>query len=827
MPPNPLEDSTAAEERARARLAADPFCVPADVISLAQPEIWFALNQEGYLRAFLAHKSRARRLLESIRGVHFVKRDRAYYFPALQLSALIKQLRSRGVRFACEEQAGTALKETSALRRSYESDFGSLTANELWSAHLYPLLEFIPAVNRFRVVGWTTEQLRELVPESKDFCSRKAKASNLSPDEAGKVFLNSKRIGTPLALSREAKLALERYASSNSAADPSAPVPDGALACGGPPVCWVTLPGEGGGISALEAQFAPLLKPLQHEFKAGTMRKYAHAPGRVLVSWLESKLLQRYRVIQASLHAPATKSFNDLLAQLHERETALKRTQAFRAMHDAALDLHHYELASKLFPHQRVAVEWLLENPHGILGDDMGLGKTLSVLAAVEELKARQAVDRLLVICPTSLVRNWLREAAQWVALRLFALPETKAERLKFLRQLDFAPGIDGLVINYESARLEYVMPALQKFFSSGRHFLCIDESQRVKNPQSRSFRAINELADLFSHRVLLSGTPTPKDLADIWGQMMIVDRGARLGRRFFDWLPTVAELGNKYSDVAVKHFIPARVEETVARVHEVLLRRTKDEVLNLPEKIFSVRDIELTGEQQERYEEIRKDLLLRMRALNGETFVRSIDSVLEQYLRAVQVASNPRLIDESWRGTPAKFAELDDIVEEVLRESHEKIVIWTNYLRTVDDLVARYTAFGSAAFSGAVSPANRSTTIREFQNRQSGLRVLVAVPSAGGVGITLTAARTAVYLEKTWNAEHWMQSVDRLHRIGQTGTVHIISLRACKVDELIDRNLLRKQRNQEALVTLADKEGASELQSFPSYADLLSALSA
>jgi SNF2 family DNA or RNA helicase len=105
--------------------------------------------------------------------------------------------------------------------------------------------------------------------------------------------------------------------------------------------------------------------------------------------------------------------------------------------------------------------------------------------------------------------------------------------------------------------------------------------------------------------------------------------------------------------------------------------------------------------------------------------------------------------------------------------------------------------------------------------DKQSKNRILVAVPAAGGVGITLTAANTCVYVDRTWNAEHWLQSIDRVHRIGQTGTVTIIVLNGSKVDELIGYNLHRKKKQMDQLL-----EGDAAYEQFlPSVHELLDAL--
>jgi len=383
--------------------------------------------------------------------------------------------------------------------------------------------------------------------------------------------------------------------------------------------------------------------------------------------------------------------------------------------------------------------------------------------------------------------------------------------------------GVRGLVLNYEALRQAETQKYLLDIVSERKTFLCVDESQRVKNSRSKSFLALQSIANFCQRRVLLSGTPTPKDITDIWSQMLLIDRGERFGTSFYRWLETVAELGSEYSDYAVKSFKSEQVKETIWRVKEVLLRRKKEQVLDLPEKIFSIRDVALSSNQEKRYNEVCDDLLLRITTLSGEQYIRDIDNVLEQFLRAVQIASNPRLVDESWHGEPAKFLKIDTIIEEVVKENEQKIIVWTNYRKNVQELCDRYKAYGVRGFTGDVKQDERQRIVNSFQNKNdNSIKILVAIPAAGGVGLTLTAAQTAVYLERTWNAEHWLQSVDRIHRIGQTGTVNIICLHACKVDELIHWNLMRKSKN---LKKLLDSKVQLETAVPPSKEELLAAL--
>ncbi|MBN8547938.1 MAG: DEAD/DEAH box helicase, partial [Deltaproteobacteria bacterium] len=678
-----------------------------------------------------------------------------------------------------------------------------------------------------RLLGWTTEQLRDCFPELSAFTEKKARAARMNDLQTAEMLYAARSRGLKIWMSRDAKARLDSFLSRHRKEFQNPDFDDSLLALEVPELCWMTTIDGGGGLLVSKPLFDEKCKPHESTWKDGALALDSRFPGHVVLRWRDSQLLGAHETLTKLFceHPIAqSRSFSALLKDLKLRQERRQRRDRYHEMKDCSLELQNPELSQKLFPHQRVAVRWLLDSAQGILGDDMGLGKTLSVLAAAQEMKARGVIERFLVICPNSLVRNWLRESAQWTKdLRVVLLPGEKKERQRFLKTLSHSPLFDGIVVNYETARLDYVYPELKAIFSKSPSLLCIDESQRIKNPQSKAFEAINELAEVFPRRFLLTGTPTPRDLSDIWGQMMIVDRGERFGTRYFDWLPKVAELGNKYSDMAIRRFIPEQVEETIHRVHEVLLRRSKEEVINLPEKLFSTRDIELTGDQLKRYNEVRDELLVRVTALNGNDFVRSIDSILEQYLRAVQIASNPRLVDPQWKGEPAKFEELEQMVNEIVVDQKGKVVIWTNYLLNVDELVERFAHLGAAPYSGQVDAAARQESVLRFQDPSSDLKVLVAVPGAGGVGITLTAAQTAIYVDKTWNAEHWMQSVDRIHRIGQTGTVNIISLHSSKVDDLIAWNVRRKEKMQARLLRGVDSK---EEELHPTLAELVAAVS-
>lgn len=817
---------------ARAALAANPFSVSEEHLSKLDLDVIFRFAPSGHaVHAAPKFRSRAKKLLKEMPGVQYTRKERSFIFPAHLLHDFVKRLRDKKLTFGIEELLGKRLSETGALRAQIAAGKYRANADELRECLLVPYVE--THNGSFRLCAWSTEQLSVCFPGLKQFSEKKARAMSMSEEQLLDLLHRTAQSGLRVWQVRDVEEGLQgfrkRLSAKISVKDEA--VEDSELFMLKPEIAFVRWKdGEGAvylGPGVFESEVSEKEKEV---LKRGTCLKGVAEEGDTLICIRDSKLLTVYELLKAAFEtrrkkALESRSFQELLEDLKRRAALLKEREAFQKMRNVTDILGDSGLETRLYPHQRVAVKWILERPAGILGDDMGLGKTLSVLAAFGELKRRGECDFLLVACPNSLVRNWIREAWQWTQnIHLHYLPSAKRDREAFLKNIEKGSAeLDGLVLNYETLRLESVCPKIQAICRRHKVFLCIDESQRVKNPRSITFKALNSVAALCGRRVLLSGTPVPKDISDIWAQMRIADGGERFGTRFYDWLQSVAELGNKWSDFAVKRFIPEAVEETILRVQEVLLRRKKEDVVSLPPKIFNYRDIELGGEQKKRYEEVCEELLLRVTSVEGDSFYKSIESILEEYLRAVQIASNPRLVDPEWKGDPAKFVELDEIVREIVEERGEKIVVWTNYRKNIEELVARYAHLGTAAFSGDVPVKERAEIISRFQDAMDrSLQVLVAIPAAGGVGITLTAAQTAVYVDRTWNAEHWLQSIDRIHRIGQQATVNIVVLNASKVDELIGFNLRRKEKNQERLLS-----GAVSTDSalYPGREELLGAL--
>lgn len=823
-----LTEAERKRDEAFARIQASPFFATEEDIAAAELHIVLRLAPDklGVRAHLISNRKAHKKLLEEARGVFHIKKERSWWVSAANVPGLLRELRDKKIRFAVEETLGGHLKESANLRASLVAGAEG-TAEELRGALLVPYLHFQD--DFFRVEGTTIEQNAILLPGVETAQERRKKLHRLRLDEIAALLSAANKGLIKLWRTKEASSALAALASSQGGDELLDGFDERELGLKRPNIAFVEHDGGGALIIRRGSQEELLVSSLEALSLFDSLSSYPyldgyshiHAPGWKLPK-LHAILEEFFR--SRAVSVPQSRQFIDVLREGIRREELIERRTRFQGLLDIEVGLKNEELERSLFPHQRVAVKWMLETPAAFLGDDMGLGKTLSVLAVAEELLGKEEVSFLIIGCPNSLIRNWQREAERWTpSINLMRLPQGKAERARFLDDLLCGKReCTGLVINYELLRLEDVYQPLNDLCKERNALLCLDESQRVKNPMSKAFNALRILSQRARRRILLSGTPTPRELSDIWGQVHILDQGERFGSDYYKWLAEVAELGTKYSKVGVKRYLPHKVEETIARVHELLLRRRKEDVVDLPEKIFSVRDVELESDQQSRYDEVRRELLVRVTSLAGEASHRSISSIMEEYLRAVQIASNPRLVDPEWKGTPSKFKELDEILDELLSREDEKVVVWTNYLKNVDELVERYAAYRPSPFTGSVKVSERAEIVKEFQSdSKEGPRLLVAIPAAGGVGITLTRARTAIYVDKTWNAEHWLQSIDRIHRIGQKQTSYIISLHGCKVDEMIAGNLRKKERMQRLLL----EGNLDQTELLPTREELIQAL--
>lgn len=427
--------------------------------------------------------------------------------------------------------------------------------------------------------------------------------------------------------------------------------------------------------------------------------------------------------------------------------------------------------------HQREGVDFLLTNGSGLVAFEQGLGKTLVAIEAFRRLRAASQADGLLVVCPNSLKRTWAAELARFApALDAHIVEGGTRERRRGLAQTRAAV----VLINYEAARNE--VTALRALMQRRRCVLVLDESHYVKNYRSLNSVAAQHFAPLARHRWLLTGTPATNTPADLYPQLAIVVGGQPFGSfAAFD-----AAYGGPSTTSEQRQALATKIAPYV-------MRRTKEECLDLPDKTFMDVIVELPAWQRRLYDGLRDKLAHEVRGMTREQFAAFVPTAMSRLLRLSQLASNPALVFPDEVRTPGKFTELDRLIEEIVGANGRKVILWSYYVRTIEALTARYAAYGAASLYGETPAIDRQALTDRFQ-ADPALRVLVANPAAAGVGFTLTAATYAVYETLNWRYDLYAQSQDRNHRIGQRNPVTYIRLIADgTVEQAIAEALARK----------------------------------
>jgi len=436
------------------------------------------------------------------------------------------------------------------------------------------------------------------------------------------------------------------------------------------------------------------------------------------------------------------------------------------------------------YPHQVEAIEFIKGKKYVPLFDEQGLGKTKIVIDALCEDIKNKIIDGALIICKKYLIPNWEEEIRMHTHLKSVTLRGSKNEKgSKFMVFSHF------YLINYES--LLHELDRIKMFLKIKRLAIVLDESQKIKNPESKTAKAIFQIKSLAAKRIIITGTPIANKPEDIWAQFYFLDDGKLLGNDF-------SEFKKKYCiDLKGNESLKIKAEKLKDLrdlINRVSIRRLKNEVLELPEKRYRDVIVKLNGKQRTLYEKLRDELFIEIKDMNGEQIIDEAENILKKLLRLTQIASNPRLIDSNYNEVPAKFVKLDTLVKEALNKN-EKVIIWTSFIDNIRILRRRYKKHNPLMLFGEISMDRRKIIIKKFREDRN-CKILIANPSAAREGLTLTSANNAIYLDRNFNLIDYLQSQDRIHRITQTKTCNIIKIIAKDtVDEYIDEILFKKQK--------------------------------
>lgn len=441
-------------------------------------------------------------------------------------------------------------------------------------------------------------------------------------------------------------------------------------------------------------------------------------------------------------------------------------------------------------PHayQERATQFIIDNRYCALFLDMGLGKTVATLTALQQLKEDYfEIDKTLVIAPKSVARNtWTGESHKWDHLRdlkISVIMGTPAQRRKAIEA-----EADIYVVNRDNVKwlVDYCDLDLVRWpFDS----VVIDESSSFKNPQSRRFKALRRMRWLIRRIVLLTGTPSPNGLMDLWSQIELLDYGKRLGRTLTMYRQEYFRPG-RHNGHVVYEWIPkpgARERITEA-ISDICLSMQASDYLEMPDLIQAGTTIALSDQEQKAYLEFEKEQLLQVDEAEIEAVTAAaLTNKLLQFTGGAVYDS-----DHDWHPTgQSKMEALSDILE----ATEEPVLVFYAYQHEKERILANFGNYQPETFNG------EPEILKKWNNRE--IRLLLCHPASVAYGLNMQeGGRTIIWYTPTWNLELYQQANARLYRQGQDRPVllyHIVATGT--MDERVMEALSGKGDCQSALL--------------------------
>ena len=433
------------------------------------------------------------------------------------------------------------------------------------------------------------------------------------------------------------------------------------------------------------------------------------------------------------------------------------------------------------FPYQVDAVRAARTLNQVAFFHEQGLGKTKIAIDLMLFWLADDLVDTVFVVTKKSLIQNWVEEMALHTHITPSVMTGSKRERSIALNSPFLV-----YVMNYESVLSNQIL--IRQFLKTCRTGVVLDESQKIKNPVAKVSTCFHSISEGFSRRVIMTGTPVANRPYDIWSQIKFLDGGDALGNSY-DEFKTELDLP---SDATKNMAYSKRLTRVMDRLRPFSIRETKESTgIQLPEKTILTHRVKLAPKQEEIYESYREDLRCQLSGPQG-TFIDDAEQVLKRLLRLVQCSSNPAMLDSSYVELPAKFIKLLELLDEIDLSQH-KVIVWTGFIRNVDWLSQRLLRFQPQSVHGRMQIDDRNDSIRAFKSKDE-CRLLLATPGAAKEGLTLTVANHAVFFDRGFSLDDYLQAQDRIHRISQTTDCFVHNFIATgTVDEWVDTLLNAK----------------------------------
>ena len=473
-----------------------------------------------------------------------------------------------------------------------------------------------------------------------------------------------------------------------------------------------------------------------------------------------------------------------------------------------------YKFKTEPYEHQKDALKKCWNKEAFAIFAEMGTGKTKIALDNACILYNKGKIDRLLVIAPKGTYMNWVEQeipthVPDYIEKDILAwkpnITEKYEMQLKAIRNVENFK-LKIFVMNVESLSTKKGC-YYAKLFLTGKSMMIVDESTTIKNPQAKRTKNVLGLAREAKYRRILTGSPVTQSPMDLWAQMDFLDPEILGQSSFYAFrtkyavMITANAAGGTHKYQKIVKFRNLAQQGNLVSPHSY--RILKKDCLDLPEKTFTKRIVELSEEQQKAYNEMKTSAIT---VLKGQPS--TAVNVLTQLIRLHQITCGHMKTDDG-EVINLKNSRLEELMQ-ILSETTGKAIIWANYIHDILNIEAaikkEYGPTSYCTYYGATKQEDRQRCIYDFQNKKNDCRFFIGNTQTGGYGITLTAASTVIYYSNNYDLEKRIQSEDRAHRIGQKNPVLYIDLVAKKT---VDEKIIQALRNK---VNIAREISGEEL---------------
>lgn len=480
-----------------------------------------------------------------------------------------------------------------------------------------------------------------------------------------------------------------------------------------------------------------------------------------------------------------------------------------------------YEFKTTPYDHQSVGLKQSWNREEYALFCEMGTGKSKILIDNIGVLFERDEITAAVIVAPKGVYKNWQRSELpihmpDRIMEQCDIIAWTPDTTKKTFQQLQLALKKDGrfkiLVINVEAFSSNRGTDFATKFVATHQCLMAVDESTTIKNRTAKRTKNIIKVGSRAKYRRILTGSPVTKSPMDLYSQCAFLG-GNTLGyTSFYAFQGRYARtlrrsLGSHSFNQIIGY---QNLDELTSKLDGFSYRVLKKDCLDLPEKIYIKRVVEMTGPQSVAYNFMKKLAVAKILGDTGNITTVTANNVLTQILRLQQICSGS-VKDDDGETVLVPTNKMDELLA-VIDETGGKIIIWSifvNDILKITEMLNREFGEGSAeAFHGDTPAEKRQDIVDRFQQPDSGLRFFVGNPRVGGYGLTLTEAKTMIFYNNLYDLEVRLQAEDRAHRIGQKNNVTYIDL---VTENTVEEKILKALRDKIDIATLVLNEDYKE----------------